>query len=262
MKKKLIKFKILKYFLRIKKVISKLKSKTENEKMIIFFKLFASFLLGILIGTILINLINGNGKDVIGLISALAILISALLASYSLMLSIDVNVKLKNIDTGIKNREQSNRVRYVFFQLCQIKTLLITLENEKKRAKISHLDIDRIFNTFHEIKEMLSEIDNKDVISTIHNNILTDVHLVISIIRTHNIAIKAIRTNTIKPVPQKSTEASFKNPLIGIDFKLEDTISKLTKILSYLKDAYPKEFKKNGGIEGCAEYQSKLIKDS
>ena len=87
------------------------------EYIIMFLRSVAFLLVIILSYFILINW----EKNLL-FISALGVLISALLASYSVIMNINTTVT-------IKNREISNQVRYVFFHLCLIKTRLVTFKN-------------------------------------------------------------------------------------------------------------------------------------
>lgn len=193
-------------------------------------------------------LIYQNWQENLSLIGALGILVSALLASYSVILNIETTV-------NIKNREISNQVRNTFFQLCLIKTRLIALENEKSREKITYLDLDRILDSIEDINKQLSELKSQDIISISHNDVLVSVHMIYLHINTLYTHLRAFRKNIIKPDPSKVNTQIYPNPMIKTDFKLDDTIKNLTKILIYLKDGYDKDFKKEGkGIEACAGY--------
>lgn len=184
----------------------------------------------------------------LSLIAALGILISALLASYSVILNIDTTVKLKNLET-------TNQIRYIFFILCRIRMRLIALRREKINEKVTFLDIDRIFNTISDISEMTSKIENKDIISILHNNVLGDLDLLLFELNYMNISIKTLRKNTIKPELSKDAKAVFSNPLTNEIFKFENSIERLAKILTYIKNGYPQYFPENGGIEMCANYE-------
>lgn len=198
----------------------------------------------------LVYLIFQDFENNLSLIAALGVLISALLASYSVILNIDTTV-------AIKNREISDKTRFIFFKLCQIKMRLVALNNEKQREKVTYLDIDRLFDTIDEIGSMLSDAVTKDIISITHNDMLTDMHFLVLELEIASTSIKSIRKNTIKPEPQTNNQPIYNNPLITINFKTEDSIAKLTKILSYLKEGYTKDFKQDGAIEGCADYEYK-----
>ena len=183
------------------------------------------------------------------LIAPLGILISALLASFSVVLSIDTNIKLKKI-------EISNKIRNVFFHLCRIKMRLICLVQEKEKQKISYYDLDRISETIKDINNMLSAINSSDIVSITHNDVLTDLHFLYLKLNTYNTAAKTFFLNINRPEDKTYyNNAILPNPLNTVSFKFEDAVDKLSKILVYLKDGYEKDFPSNGGIEKCAEYK-------
>lgn len=199
-------------------------------------------------------LIYQNWQENLSLIGAFGILISALLASYSVILNIDTTVNLRN-------HEHSNKVRNTFFQLCLIKSRLISLENEKQREKITYLDIDRIFDSVEDIYKLLIELKSQDIVSIAHNDILTDVHWVYLHINTLHTQLRALRKNVIKPAPAKDIAQIYPNPMISTDFKLDKTIDRLSNILIYLRDGYNRDFKKDGkGIEACSDYYYGMTK--
>lgn len=212
--------------------------------------------LALILIVVISYLIYQNWQENLSLIGAFGILISALLASYSVILNIDTTINLKK-------REFSNQIRNTFFQLCLIKTRLIALENEKAKEKITYLDIDRIFDSVEDIYKLLTELKSQDVVSIAHNNILTDVHFIYLHINTLHTYLRASRKNIIKPELSKSNASIYTNPMITANFKLDETIKRLTNILTYLKDGYDKDFNKEGkGIEACADYQYEMTKIS
>ncbi len=200
--------------------------------------------------------VNLSLKENLHLIGVLGILISALLASYSVVSNIETTV-------NIKNREYSNQIRNTFFQLCLIKMRLIALDNEKQREKITYLDIDRILDSAEDIYKLLTELKSQDIVSIAHNDILSDVHFVYFNINILHTYLRAFRKNIIKPEPSKSTNPIYQNPMIRIDLKIDETINRLTKILTYLKNGYDKDFKKDGkGIEACSDYYYGMTKNT
>lgn len=217
----------------------------DSEYVVMFLRSSALILVVVLTFFIYVNIENN-----LSLIAALGILISALLASYSVILNIDTNIELKKI-------ERSNQIRYVFFHLCLIKSNLISLQNIKPIEKISYINMDYIFNTMENINQLLSEIKSQDIVSIVNNNILNDLHFIIRDIHTNNSELKSLKLNTIKPEVGGRTIAKFSNILKNEQFKIEDPIERLTRILTYLKKGYENDFPSTGGIEECAEYNSK-----
>lgn len=204
---------------------------------------------------ILSYLIYQDFEKNLALIGVFGILIAALLASFSVILNIDTTA-------NIKKREISNQIRNTFFQLCLIKMRLITLENEKSREKITYMDLDRIFDSVEDIYKLLSELKTHEIVSIAHNDMLSDVHFVYFELSTLHTSLKSFRKNTIKPEPSKANEPVLTNPMVNINFKLSETIEKLTNILTYLRDGYNKEFKQESkGIEACADYWYGMTKN-
>jgi len=226
---------------KIKKILF---IRIETSTIIMILRSFALILI-----VVISYLIYQNWQENLSLIAALGIIISALLASYSVILNIDTTVNLKN-------REISNQIRNTFFQLCLIKMRLIGLENEKLREKITFLDFDRILDSVEDIYKLLKELKSHDIVSISHNDILHDIHFLYLHIGTLHTHLKAMRKNIIKPELSNNSGQIYPNPMIRADFKLNDTIEYLTNILTYLKDGYDKDFKKDGkGIEACANYK-------
>lgn len=215
----------------------------ESSYIAMFFRSLALLML-----IILSYLIFHDFEKNLSLIAVLGVLIATLLASFSVILSIDNAVI-------IKNHEHSNQIRNTFFQLCLIKMRLITLENEKFREKITYMDMDRIFDSVDDIHKLLSELKSHDIVSIAHNDMLTDIHFVYFEIGTLHTFLKSVRKSIIYPESSKLNEPLLTNPMITVNFRLSDTIENLTKILTYLRDGYNKDFKQDGkGIEACADY--------
>lgn len=182
------------------------------------------------------------------LIAPFGVIIAALLASYSAILAIETTIE-------IKHREISNQVRYIFFHLCQIKMMLIILNNTKKQDNISHIELNQIFNYAEEIYKMILEVKPNEIVSVIHNNMLSDMHFVIARLRIYMVTLKEFKNNIYK---SDNLIPPVNNPLIAVDFQIDDTIIDLTNILTYLKEGYPNDFNENGGIEACADYEKRL----
>ena len=197
---------------------------------------------------IIFYLIYQNWQENISLIGALGILVSALLASYSVILNIDTTINLKN-------REISNQVRNIYFHLCLIKMRLIGLNNEKSRDKISFMDVERIFDSFEDIAKLLNDVKSQEMVSIMHNDVLTSLHMIYFQLSTFQTYLKSLKRNIIVPEKTAINIAEFPNPLITINFKIDELLKDLTKILTYLREGYPKDFQKDGkGIESCADY--------
>lgn len=211
-----------------------------TEYMVMFFRTFALIL--IFITTYLIFIDWEENKSLIG---ALGILTSALLASYSVILNIDTTIKLKNI-------ENSNKIRFVFFHLCIIKMRLISLNNEKRKEKISYPDLDRILNTIYEINIKLSEINSNDIVSIVHNKVLNDLHFIYLNINTQTTYFKSFSQNIKRPEVGKINGNVLPNPLNTISIRTNDTIDMISNVLTYLREGYEKEFPGQGGIEECS----------
>ncbi len=209
-------------------------SKIPIGYVVMFLRSFAFIL--IIITTSLIFIDWGKNTT---LIASLGILISALLASYSMILNIDTTVNLKN-------REISNQVRNTFFQLCLLKMRLISLNNEKSRERMTFADVDRIFDSFDDIYEILKELQSENIVSISHNDMLTDIHMLFLQLSTFKTHLKVIRRNLRRPEPQNDNTAKYPNPLNSVDFKIDEMIERLTNILTYLRDGYNKDFQKDG----------------
>lgn len=244
----LLKYKLLKRYLKINKFFHKF----TVEKIIYCLQKFAWIFLIILVGIILGSLLFGMGEKIIPLIAAVGILISALLASYSVILNINKNVEAKN-------REHSNLVRDTFFKLCLVKMRLVTLINEKDREKVTYLDIDRIFDTVEDIGNLLQSIRIQDIVAIAHNKVLTEIHFIYLEILTLQTNLKALKKNLIKPDLSKANDSCFINPL-KIDMRLEIAIERLSNVLLYLKNGYKNDFPNEKGIEDCAEYKKQMNK--
>lgn len=143
-------------------IITKIKNQLEeikklNTKEILnYLKIFAFSLLILLILIILFQICIGNAEKTIGLISALGILISALLASYSVML----NIENTNHNEEVK-KESDKKASITFF----IQNLIDLTSVFKKYENI---DIgDEKMNTINTIylilERKLNNIENKDI---------------------------------------------------------------------------------------------------
>ncbi|MEA2029214.1 MAG: hypothetical protein U9N49_09615 [Campylobacterota bacterium] len=230
--------------MKIKKLTS---IKISTDHMVMFLRTFGFILVIITIYILLVDLENN-----LNLLASLGILISALLASFSVLLNIDTTIKLKN-------REISNQIRNTFFQLCLLKMRLVLLEQEKVREKLTYNDIDRIFDSFEDIHSLLNELKSENIVSIADNDALAVIHIIYFQLNTFHTHLRALRKNLIRPEPSKDNTPRYPKPLNRIDFKIDDMIRNLSNILDYLRHGYNKDFKIEGrGIESCADFEVKL----
>ena len=219
----------------------------KSAYVVMFLRTFALVLI-----VVLIYIITLDWKANISLIAALGILVSALLASYSVILNIDTNMALKN-------REISNQIRFVFFHLCLVKMRLIALEQEKYKQEVTFIDFERIMDSIQEIDEMISKIEIKEIVAIVHNNVLVDLQFLFLNISTYSTIIKSMRSNIIRPKPQVENKVVLPNPLNRISFNFDVQIEALSRILTYLREGYKIDFPGEGGIEECAQYTSNKL---
>lgn len=139
----------------IKKINPNL-SKFNTKEILNYLKIFAFSLLILLILIILFQICIGNAEKTIGLISALGILISALLASYSVML----NIENTNHNEEVK-KESDKKASITFF----IQNLIDLTSVFKKYENIDIGDEKMsTINTIYLILERkLNNIENKDI---------------------------------------------------------------------------------------------------
>ena len=243
-----IKYMLLKKYIKIKHFFTKLTS----EKIISYLQIIAWLFLLLLVFITLKNMFYNKIESALSLMAAIGILISALLASYAMLLNISKNIELKNRDIEIKNIEHSNKVRNIFFQLCLIKMRIIGLIQYKERSEITYLDMDSIFDTTEDIANSLQNLNTQDIVTTTHNNVLSDIHFVYLEFLTVTSLVKAAQKNLLRP--NSHNNQAFPNPLLKVDMRLEIAVKRLTSTLTYLKNGYKKDFPGQGGLEDCAEY--------
>lgn len=201
-------------------------------------------------------LIYHNWQEHISLIGVLGVLISALLASYSVILNIDTTVK-------IKSREISNQIRSVYFHLCLIKARVIALDNEKSKEKITFMDVERIFDNFEDIFKLLNDVKSQEMVAIMHNDMLTDLHMVYFKLSIFQTDLKSLRKSIVEPEKSASNIANYPNPLMSLPFQTDEIIRYLTQILVNLRDGYKDYFdKESKGIEACADYFYGITKNS
>lgn len=212
--------------------------------VVMFFRTLA-FVLAVAMGYLILTDWHSNQ----GLISPLGILIAALLASFSVVHSIDTNMLLQN-------KEFSNKVRYLFFRLCQAKTILLSLQQEKNKEKITDVDLDRILITIEGVNEILTETCTENAVSVINNSVLVQVHFLVLRVGTLHNGFRAVKANLVKAAPQKDSMPRLPNPLRLTSCDLETIIADLSQILGYMKEGYKKDFPEMGAIGDCASYEN------
>ena len=211
---------------------------------VVFFRFFAL----ILVISILYLLITNWEKN-ISLLAALGILISALLASFSVMLGIDTTIQ-------IKNREIQDQVRETFFDLCQIKMFLFVLKEEQKHEKISYLDFDRIVNITKSMRNISLNTKERKATTIMHTTVLTDLYFLFFNIDIENIFLENGYHNIVEPPAHEKRGIRFiKNPLNFEHIHIDKSINQVTNVLTYLKEGYPKFLPDSNGIEQCAGFQ-------
>lgn len=143
-----------------------------NSQVIRGLKIFAFILAAILILFIVVGMSIGCLEKVVGLISGLAILISALLASYSVMFNIEKTESLKKQDIC---REKAITIQFARFSLDSIQKdfeyLAAYLEDYKKETavgkEISKTKKQHIFKTTESLNSLHSKLLTKEVISVL-----------------------------------------------------------------------------------------------
>lgn len=254
------KYKLLKLYAKVTKKLSKY----TTEQIITCLQKISWFFLVSLIFVIIGNLISGNAEKVIPLVAAVGIIISALLASYAMILNISKNIELKNRDIELKNREHSNMVKNVFFKLCLLKMKVIELKNQLPREKISYLDLDRIFDTIEDMREILHEVNTLEVVTITHNSVLGDIHFIYLEIISIQTGLSSMNKNICRPENKNYNigEPLVPNPLKIIKLPLERLEKYLTNTLTYYKNGYEKDFPNLQSIESCAEYSHSVVEKS
>lgn len=143
-------------------IITKIKNQLEEimklttKEILNYLKIFAFSLLILLILIILFQICIGNAEKTIGLISALGILISALLASYSVML----NIENTNHNEEVK-KESDKKASITFF----IQNLidLTSVFKKYKNIDIGDEKINTINTIYLILERKLNNIENKDI---------------------------------------------------------------------------------------------------
>jgi len=156
-------------FFKIKETIDSL----SIIKVLSHLKLLAFSLFCILSLIIIWQVFIGNSEKIIGLIAALTILISALLASYSVMLSIE-NTN-KNEKLKIESRKRTN----VLF-LIQVSNDILSVLTVYKDTDIGDFKINTHNTLLLILEKKLYSLENKEIIENLSDdeiNLLTLVRL-------------------------------------------------------------------------------------
>ena len=133
--------------------IARLKTKQIHSCL----KIFAFIMLFVLFITIIYGICSGNGEKYIGLISALGILISALLASYSVMLNIENTNKIES--------DRQNAERSKFYLEKSLSGLNIVYEKlkDQNNDRTIWIHTARILESIKEIEKYIILDEHKKV---------------------------------------------------------------------------------------------------
>lgn len=144
---------------KVKNQLEEIKKLTTKE-ILNYLKIVAFSILIVVFFTILFQFFIGNGERIIGLISALGILISALLASYSVMLNIE---NTNNNEEKKKESEKKSNIIYLFQNLNDILSVL----NRYKDTDIGTFRINTHNTLLLILEKKLDKIDDKEIIKNL-----------------------------------------------------------------------------------------------
>ncbi len=144
---------------KVKNQLEEIKKLTTKE-ILNYLKIVAFSILIVVFFTILFQFFIGNGERIIGLISALGILISALLASYSVMLNIE---NTNNNEEKKKASEKKSNIIYLFQNLNDILSVL----NRYKDTDIGTSEINTHNTLLLILGKKLDKIDDKEIIKNL-----------------------------------------------------------------------------------------------
>ncbi len=154
-----------------------LKDPFNNQEIIKYLKIFAFILLVVLLFIILLHICLGEGEKIISLVGALAILVSALLASYSVMLNIENTNKIEKEKR--KNDTLSN-IHFLIQNLIDITSVAKTYHD----ADIGELKVNAI-NKIHLIfSKKLEHIEDKNIFQYLSDDELN--HLLVLRLRLYD----------------------------------------------------------------------------
>ena len=193
----------------------------------------------------IIYLILFDWEDNKTLIGALGILISALLASFSVILSIEFQ------EQNVK-KDKINKIKYFFFQLCYLKMNLNILLVESKVNKISYFDLQRIIKTINNINSIYEKnITNNDFTKIFSNEVLTNALFL-------NLKL-GLLNNSFQSLNKSIDVTSAKNKKINNPLKedillnINESLNLITSILSSLRDNNKNLFN-DSTISDCTHY--------
>lgn len=160
---------------KIKNQLEEIKKLTTKE-ILNYLKIFAFLLLILLILIILFQIFIGNAEKTIGLISALGILISALLASYSVMLNIENTKQMKMEEVDSNNNKN---LTYLIFLLNSTKKdleyfisyLYQFIQSKKENKEFLQMKKNYMFKMIESLKSTRKELLTKDIIFLLNDDI-------------------------------------------------------------------------------------------
>lgn len=196
-------------------------------------------------------LVWDDWENRLNLLAVIGVLIAALLASFSVILSINSAVE-------IKKREIENQNRHLFANICQAKLLLSGLKlGYAQQEEISYLDFLTIQSIFNEVSEIIDGLNNHEAFGVIHNAIIGDLVLLQSYAKRNASTFENLAKSIQWP---SGIYSGYKhtNPLKKINLNIENQLDFQNRILNYLKSGYGKLFEENGGIEQCASKKFEL----
>jgi amino acid permease len=154
-----------------------LKDPFNNQEIIKYLKIFAFILLVVLLFTILLHICFGKEEKIISLVGALAILISALLASYSVMLNIENTNKIEKEKR--KNDTLSN-IHFLIQNLIDITSVAKTYHD----ADIGELKVNAINKIYFIFSKKLEHIEDKNLFHYLSDDELN--HLLVLRLRLYD----------------------------------------------------------------------------
>lgn len=152
-----------------------------NQKIVLYLKIFAFILLFILLMIILIGVCIGKAGEVIQLVGALAILVSALLAVYSVMLNIE---NTNRNEKEKKEDENRSNIHFLIQNLIDITSVSKTYDDKD----IGDLKINNINKIKYILSKKLDNIEDKQIFQYLTDDELN--HLLVLRLRLYeNVSI-------------------------------------------------------------------------
>lgn len=152
-----------------------------NQKIVLYLKIFAFILLFILLMIILIGVCIGKAGEVIQLVGALAILVSALLAVYSVML----NIENRNRNEKEKKEDENrSNIHFLIQNLIDVTSVSKTYDDKD----IGDLKINNINKIKYILSKKLDNIEDKQIFQYLTDDELN--HLLVLRLRLYeNVSI-------------------------------------------------------------------------